>query len=150
MKNNNLVEWVLRNEQGIRRAVYESRNDAGDISTRAGQKSCSKGDPVAARAIRNVTELPNVLVEYGNGRTFNLRTPEKWLRLVDIVKEHYENGLQGLMIAKIYQESQSLDETMADLGVSRSTLYVMRLDVMTFAEGVAYGLGLIQKKFTKC
>ena len=149
MKNNNLVEWVLRNEQGISKAVYENRNDMGDIVARGGQKSCSKGDPVANTAIKNVTELPNVVVECDNGRTFNLRNPEKWLKMVRIVKEHYENGLQGRMISKIYQEGQSLDKTMADLGVSRSTLYVMRLDVMTFAEGVAYGLGLIQKKFTK-
>lgn len=143
MKNNNLVEWVLRNEQGIRRAVFERRNDSGDIITGGGQKSCSKGDPVATRAIRNVSELPNVLVEYGNGRTFNLRSPEKWLRMAQIVKEHYAKGLQGVMIKKLFQEGQTLDDTMVELGVSRSTLYVMRLDVMTFAEGVAYGLGLI-------
>lgn len=143
MKNSNLVEWVLRNEQDIRIAVYEKRNDTGDIVIGGGQKSCSKADPVANRAIKNVSELPNVLVEYGNGRTFNLRSPEKWLRMAKIVKEHYAKGLQGVMIKKLFQEGQTLDDTMVELGVSRSTLYVMRLDVMTFAEGVAYGLGLI-------
>ena len=143
MKNSNLVEWVLRNEQDIRIAVYEKRNDTGDIVIGGGQKSCSKADPVANRAIKNASELPNVLVEYGNGRTFNLRNPEKWLRMAQIVKEHYAKGLQGVMIKKLFQEGQTLDDTMVELGVSRSTLYVMRLDVMTFAEGVAYGLGLI-------
>ena len=143
MKSNNLIEWVLRNEQNIRRAVYERRNDTGSRIAGGGSKTCSISDPVANEAINNVSSLPNVVVEYGNGHTFNLRNPEKWLRLVKVVHEHYSDGLQSRMIQMLYEDSAGKDEIMAALGVSRATLYVMRMDVLTFAEGVAYGLGII-------
>lgn len=143
MKNNNLIEWIFRNEQSIRKSVWERRNDIGGISGRAGGKSCSTGDPVANRAIRNASELPSVVVDYGIGRTFNLRRPERWLRMVDIVKEHYSDGVQGRIIEMLYAQGLNNDSVMEKLGVRRTIFFVMKSDILAFAEGVAYGLDVM-------
>lgn len=143
VKSNNLVEWVFRNESQVRQAVWERRNDAGGTSGGGCGKSCSTGDPVANRAIRNASELPNVVVCYGAGRVFNLRRPERWLKMVEIVQEHYKGGVQGEILEQLYKQGMSNDEVMENVGVRRTIFFVMKSDILAFAEGVACGLGVL-------
>ena len=92
-----------------------------------------------------------VLVEYGvayNGKrdTFTLRNPEQWLKVIQWTKDQYEDSQRGEIIKARYVDSERRYLTSARLGISPQLYSVMLTDVLSFAEGLAMGMGLIPPK----
>lgn len=151
MNTKELIEFCFYHEQEIKQAVYEKRNDGCAPKTGGGNGHCKISDTTANKAITNVMPVGVVLVEYGvayNGKrdTVALRNPEQWLKVIQWTKDQYEGGQRGEIIKARYVDSERRYLTSARLGISPQLYSVMLTDVLSFAEGLAMGMGLIPPK----
>lgn len=152
MNTKDIIEFCFRYEKEIMHAVYERRHDAGSGKTGgSGSGHCFTSDTTAITAIKNIEELPSVVVEYGaalNGKRemFTLRHPERWLKVVSWTKEHYSKNKQGDLIKMKYAESRGRREICDTIGIGTSIYHVMLNDILSFAEGVAIGIGVLTPK----
>lgn len=149
MVDKELVEFCFYQEDAIRRAIFEKRNDGCIQKTGGNGTGHSRvSDPTAQKALQHIEALGTVVVEYGaaiGGRrsTRMLRNPEKWLKVIDYTKKYYEGRLQGDLYRLKYKESVGRSEVCRRLGISMSYYKAMLSDIIRFGEGVAAGLGLL-------
>lgn len=143
-----IIEWVLSYEDEIKRAVKDKRLDAGyaNNSYTVGGRTNKISDVTGNTAVHNIMPVACVTVFYGIGRSILLRNPEKWLKMIEIVQFYYSDTIQGDLIEMLWKQKLSIAEITEALRVKRPMLYVMRSDVLSFAYGVASGLGLIRIK----
>jgi len=146
-----LIEFCFKYEANIRRAIYEKRNDSCAPHTGGSAGHCRISDITANAAIKNAMPLASVIVEYGmffNGKreTLTLRKPEGWLKVVEWTKQQYKEGLKGEILKARYVACESRKETVERLNISPQLYSVLLTDIMTFAKGVAVGLGLLPPK----
>lgn len=147
MRNESLIEWVLRNENAIRKAVYEKREDPGTSSSGGGRSGNRISNPTQEAGIRNATELTFVAVSVGiKGGQFRLSYPERWLRMCDKVKAKYADSVYAEIIVQFYSEGKTSKEVIENIRISRASFFVLKNEIITFAEGVAIGLGLYLEK----
>lgn len=152
MNTKELIEFCFYHEQNIKQAVYEKRMDGCTPKTGGGTSGhCRISDTTANKAINNVTPLQVVLVEYGtayNGKrdTFALRHPEQWLKVVKYTREHYQNTTRGDVFQARYDNGEKRCTTAQRLGISPQLYSVMLTDILSFAEGLAIGMGLLAPK----
>lgn len=147
-----LIEFCFQNKDAIKQAVYEKRND-GCVPKTGGSPSghCRISDTTANKAITNVMPIQVVLVEYGvsyNGKrdSFALRNPEQWLKVVKWTSDQYADTIRGEIIKARYDEGERRCITARRLGISTQLYSVMLTDILTFAEGLAIGMGILPPK----
>ena len=92
-----------------------------------------------------------VLVECGiaiNGKRdlFALRNPEQWLKVVQWTRDQYADTQRGEIIKARYVDNERRYITAQRLGISPQLYSVMLTDILTFAEGLAIGMGILPPK----
>lgn len=149
MRNESLIEWVLRHEAAIRTAIYEQRNDPG-THYGGGRGGNSISNPTEEQGIRNATELEVVSIPIGGrgGAEFRLSLPERWIKVCDKVRTKYAGSVYAEIIVQCYDtgESKSTKEIIDTIGVSRTSFFVLKNEIITFAEGLAIGLGIYMER----
>jgi hypothetical protein len=151
MDTKELIEFCFYNEQAIKQAVYEKREDGCVPKTGGGSGHCKISDTTANKAITNVMPVPVVLVEYGiayNGKrdTFALKNPEQWLKVVEWTREQYADTQRGDIMKARYVDGERRFVTAKRLGISTQLYSVMLTDLLTFAKGLAIGMGILSPK----
>lgn len=145
-----LTEFVLAHEQDIRRAVVEKRAKANSRTGGGSSSHCYISDPTAAEAIRNVTEVIQISVEYGPRGLYGrekkkIKYPERWLKVIAWTKEYY-NGQGREEQAKIYAarftHKQDRETICQDMNMKHGRYHAAVNDILAFATGVAIGLGI--------
>lgn len=144
-----IVEFCLRHEDCIRRAIAEKRLDSGKSNTTGGGGHCKISDPTAMQAINNAASITCVEVEYGPAvagqrRIMPLKKPMEWLKVTRWVQDYYNGKPQGEILRMLYKESQLRDDICKALKISTATYYVALNDVFTYAAGLARGLNIIR------
>ncbi|PWM78652.1 MAG: hypothetical protein DBY32_04010 [Phascolarctobacterium sp.] len=149
MTNKELIEFVLSNESEIRKAVFERRQDGCLPKTGGGSSGhCRISDPTAQNAIRNVLDVPTVVVEYGPaicGRrnSVTLRHPERWLKVAEYTREYFAGSVSGRIMVMRYRENKTRQEICSALKINKPRFFTMLSNICKFAEGVAIGMGVI-------
>ena len=151
METKELIEFCFSNEQRIKQAVFEKRMDGCAPKTGGGNGHCKISDTTANKAINNVMPIGVVLVEYGisyNGKrdSFALRNPEQWLKVVQWTRDQYRDTQRGEILKARYEDSERRYVTAQRLGISPQLYSVMLTDILTFAEGLAIGMGILPPK----
>ena len=117
------IEWVFRREKAIRQAVYEKRMDRGGFTGGDGNGHCRISDPTALQAIRNVIELETIIIDDG-GR---IMYPEKWLRVIDKMREWCkEDTINAEIFRRRYEDEEAYYRTSMELHIT-GALYYQRL-----------------------
>ena len=137
--NTSVVEWVLANEDVIKRAIEAERNKGVGVQ-RNGYR-----DTTANKAIQNIIPVERLYFNINN-KAFYLQQPEKWLTLIDIVKEYYSDSSQGDMFKLFFEEGTSTLHCMKQMRMKRNAFITARLYILEFACGVAAGMGLSSVK----
>ncbi len=145
MKKREIIEFCFRWENNIRQSIYEKKNDRINTTVGGSGGKCRISDPTAVEGIRQAEEVDWVIVEYGAAaygqrKTMKLWHPEKWLTLVEKVKEHYEGTKYGQLIRLRYMESQPRSVISEELWISIAMVHIMVNNIIEYAEGVADGL----------
>ena len=152
METKELIEFCFYNEQRIKQAVFEKRMDGCAPKTGGGNSGhCRISDTTANKAINNVMPIGVVLVECGiaiNGKrdSFALRNPEQWLKVVQWTRDQYADTQRGEIIKARYVDNERRYITAQRLGISPQLYSVMLTDILTFAEGLAIGMGILPPK----
>lgn len=144
-----IVEFCLRHEECIRRAIVEKRLDSGKPPSTGGGGHCKISDPTAMQAINNMEKIACVEVEYGpmvagHRRIMPLKKPMEWLKVAKWVQDYYRGKPQGDIIRMIYKESADREDVCNALNISKATYYVALNDIFTYAAGLARGLNIIR------
>ena len=149
MQLEELIEFVLTHTDEIKTAIVEQRVDVQKGHTGGGAGHSKVSDPTALRAIKNITEIQVVHVQYGAivaGKmdTVTIKRPEKWLRIERQVREYY---LGNERMAKFYQLKymKQLDrrQVLDNMKISKGLYYAMSGDVTRFVMMCAVAAGLI-------
>ena len=146
------IEWCFENEQEIKMAVIEKK---------AGVNNCKYGgvptnhafvsDPTANTAIKNVVPVAGVVVELktrvnGVPETLLIKNPEEWLKVVNWTKLFYDGKKHGDIYRLRYRQNLPVWEICRILRISRKSYFIMKSDILTYAQGIACGLGLVKIK----
>lgn len=150
MRSMETIKFCFTHYDDIKREIEAKRLDSCTPKSGGGNGHCRISDPTATKAIRNLLEVDCVCIEYGlrvggNRELFTLHHPEAWLRVVDVTTAHFHGKLQG-EIALQLRKGADYREIIAKLCVGRSVYYILLNDMLSFAEGVAVGKGLIPPK----
>lgn len=145
-----LTEFVLTHEQDIRRAVVETRAKASSRTGGGSSSHCYVSDPTATEAIRNVTEVIQISIEYGPRGLYGrekkkIKYPERWLKVITWTKEYYnsqERPEQAKLYAARFIHKQDRDTICQDMGIKHGKYHAAINDILAFATGVAVGLGI--------
>ena len=147
MNSRELIDFCLLYEADIRRAVAEKRED---MCIPKGGGGGRISDPTAAKALRNISTVGTVIVEYGarvngKGELYTLHNAEEWLSVVDSVWKHYGGKKQGRLLELRYKQGHYIidEDFVKNMGYSRSYLFRMLKDVFRYAEELAKGLGIL-------
>ena len=152
MNNKDLIEFVFYHENDIKRAVFEKREDGCLPKTGGGNSGhCRVSDRTAQEAIRRVLDVPAVIIEYGAktcGRrnSITLRHPEKWLKVVQYVREYFNGTASGALFKMRYSDCLTREEIMDKSRLRKSQYHAMLAGVIRFAEGCAVGMNLLVPK----
>lgn len=108
-------------------------------------------DTAASAALRNAEGVAKVEIELpgragGAPSVLTVVKPEEWLKVVRFTRDYYGASTQGNLIRLRYTEKESVDDVCKKLFVSRKQYFIMRTEVLSFAAGVARGLGLIARR----
>lgn len=107
-------------------------------------------DPTAQKAIKNLSSVGTVVVEYGakvagKGNVKTLHHPEKWLRIVDETWKYYNSGQIHTIMVKRYKKGWDMQHIANTLGISFQRCYVLLNDVHRFVISSAKGYGIYQE-----
>lgn len=142
--NEKKVEWALKHQSEIEKAVYYARNDRGEQLETVGHGS-GISKPTEQQGIYNATELYEVIVLTDEGESRRLKWPERWLEVTKTIRSRYEGQLQGEIISLKYDNKEKSDKIIEKLKVSRPWFYAINSTILTYGEGVAQGKGLLPK-----
>ena len=130
-KRREFIEFCFRNEAKIKRAINEKRLDPNLPKSIGHGSGISK--PTEIQAINNITPLDFVVVD---GTT--VYTPELWLLVVVLVKEHYNYRQGGLLYCLRYQTEDSKRKDILDeMKISRTRYHQLIIEIVDFAMGEA-------------
>lgn len=151
MSNDEIIELVLFHTKEIEQYVYEARLDPCIPKSVGGHSKIS--DPTATKALTNISEVPCVVISYGPkinglGNAQVIKRPEMWLRAVKYLDEIYNNKPTEEFIKRRYRQGEEVNETCANMGISRTLYYAYKIDVIRAAELFAVGNGLLPWKRT--
>ena len=149
LTNDEMIEFVLFHTDEIKNAIAEKRLDP------CLPKSIGHGskisDITAAAALTNISEVHCVVVGYGpkingHGNAQVIKRPEQWLTVVKYIDEIYNNKPTEEFIRRRYRQSEEVNETCTNMGISRTIYYAYKMDVIRAAELYAVGNGLLPWK----
>ncbi len=149
MTNQELIGFILAKEDEIRQAIIEKRADDDAEEETSGGGGNRISDPTAQRAIRNVSSVNWVKVEYGaafGGRrdAYKLRRPEEWLAVIEEVHRHYAGTKTAEIMDLKYRKGMQREEICKVAGIS-VIAYAQRLaGMLGYALGLATAKGLIK------
>lgn len=151
MTNRDFVKFIFENENKIRYAVYEKRNDNCVPKTGGNNGHSRISDPTAQKAMQRVMPIFCVSIEYGvacNGKRdfVKIYHPESWLKVIAETYRYYDKKKQGELLYSKYRLNESRLETCKKLGVKKSWYTVMLNDCIRHAETLADGKGIFLKK----
>lgn len=144
-----LIEFVLMHTEDIRAEIVEAKLDGRGHTGGGGTGHSKVGDPTAIRALKNLTELPVVHVQYGpvlygKRESMAIRRPEKWLRVAEQTAKYYlGNPRMAEFYKRRYVDGEDWRKTCSDLNIRKSLYYAMKDDVLRFVMISAAGSGLI-------
>ena len=154
--NDNLIEFVLRHADQIRKCVEEKKLDSGaGHDNNVGGSHSRISDPTSAQALHKVEPVGFIHCPYGpaiNGKrdTRYIKLPEKWLTVERLTKDFYTRDAEREVVREIYtrrylqgEYGERWEITCAKLKVSKTLYYVVVHDVIRFAGLYAAGLGVI-------
>ena len=113
-KHVRLVEFIFRNEIEIWEAVEKERSIGTGKMGGASSGHVHISDPTANEAIRNVGELRCVFIRNG----VKIDWPERWLRIIDAVRDWCEPNVLKREILRRRYSGESWVKTCADIKVS--------------------------------
>jgi len=143
-KYGKLIERRFFQEDKIRQAVFEVRNDSGAGKTGGnGSGHAFVSDPTASAAIREISPLRAVEIEAGKNETETIKWPEKWLAVIEATYRHYEGGIMEELLKYRYA-GETYQWTCSKLHISNSTYYQMITEVQQFALACACQIGLVK------
>ena len=107
------VEFMFRNEIEIWEAVEKAKHRTGGNMGGASSGHAFISDPTATEAIRNAEELR--FVEIRNG--VRIEWPERWLRIIDAVRDWCEPNVLKREILRRRYSGESWVKTCAEIKV---------------------------------
>lgn len=114
------IEFYLYSYFDIKKALEEERQNiiAADNREiiRVGQKM--KTDKTAEKAIKLTAD--------------NIVSYEKWIKVVDLVVEHFDGTDMGEVLAKRYFKKETEKDICTALHIERSTYYYWRKEIVLF------------------
>lgn len=139
-RNVRAFEFMLRNEGKIRDAVEEVRlcRKGHTGGTPTGHARVS--DPTAGEAIRNVEELSFVEIE-GGGR---VEWPERWLRVIDAVREWCKPDVLKREILRRRYSGESYIYTCYEVHISERRYHEILFAIRSYALQCAAQLQVIK------
>ena len=143
-------KFCLGHYDDVVQAIEEKRLDP-NVPKQGGNGSgkCRISDPTAMLAIRNTMEVDFVDIPYGpvvNGyrETFHLERPQSWLRVVESTKRTFRGQIQWDLVFLRYAEQKEIADIVEALHISPALYHTILNNVLSFAKGVATGLGLVR------
>lgn len=144
------LNFCLRYEDDVRRAINDKKQDSGYPKGGGGGSRIS--DPTATQAIKNLSTIGTVEVEYGpringKGEFYMLHNAEEWLDVVQSVWNHYRGKKQGRLLELRYKQGcyEINEELVKKIGYSRSYIFRMMKDIFKYGTDLAKGLGIDQE-----
>lgn len=150
MVDKELTKFVLTHEQDIRAAVAEKKAEAGGHTGGGASTHCYVSDPTATQAIRNVSEVGVISIEYGPRGLYGrekkkIKYPERWLTVINWTKKYYntmERPEQAHIYAAAFIHKQDRETTCRDMNIRLGKYHAAVNDILAFATGMAVGLGI--------
>lgn len=133
-----LVIEIFKHEGFIRQRVNELRNDVPKSDRMAIPGHAFISNPTENQAIRNVTPINKIQCDDG----FVVRHPEEWIKVIDGVYDFCRDE-DTLNILKAWLKGHSAIRISMDLGISRTTVYDVRVALQNYAVALAAQFGLI-------
>lgn len=133
-----LIEFCFKNENDIRLAIYEKRNDPNRPKSIGHGSGISK--PTEIEAINRATPLEWVIVD--NVRIYY---PELWLKTIAIVKAHYNFKQHGTLYKLRYQSKFIRSKTIKKMEISKTRYHQLIIEIIDYAmsntKTYMYGIG---------
>lgn len=114
-KNVRTFEFMIRNEKKIREAVEEARMSKDGRAGTSPSGRARISDPTANEAIRHTDELRRVEIEGGG----TVEWPERWIRVIDAVREWCEPHFLRREILRRRYAGESWVRTCSEIMVSK-------------------------------
>ena len=135
--SNNHIESIFRREKEIKQAVWEAKNDSRGHTGGGNSGHALVSDPTASAALHQVEEVREVTLPDG----YNVRWPERWLRVIDATYEKYPASKRAL---RLRCSGLPYADACEELHIGKSTYYAMLNDADSFAFAVACQLQLMR------
>lgn len=143
-KYGKLIERRFFQEDKIRQAVFEARNDSGAGKTGGnGSGHAFVSDPTASAAMREISPLRAVEIEVGKNETETIKWPEKWLQVIEATYRRYEGGVAASILRDRYN-GESQVKTCMDNYISKATYYFILKEIENYAMMCACQTGLVK------
>lgn len=135
--SNNHIEGIFRREKEIKQAVWEAKNDSRGHTGGGNSGHALMSDPTASAALHQVDEVREVTLPDG----YNVRWPERWLRVIDATYEKYPASKRAL---RLRCSGFTYADACEELHIGKSTYYAMLNDADSFAFAAACQLQLVR------
>lgn len=133
------IDFMFYNYRGIKKAVEEERQDAGDHQFCAVPGSGKISKPTENMALNNMSELRAVTLD--DGRI--VQKPESWLKVVEGVYNSLGQTEKDV-IHRRYWRKEPYEITIVDLAMSQAGYYFCLDTVRSLALAAACQLGLMK------
>ncbi len=131
------IEMMFRRQAQIEQAVYEAKNDSRGHTGGGNSGHALVSDPTASAALHQVDEVREVTLPDG----YNVRWPERWLRVIDATYKKYPASKRAL---RLRCSGFTYADACEELHIGKSTYYAMLNDADSFAFAAACQLQLVR------
>lgn len=137
-KHREFIEFCFKNEAKIKKGIVEYRLDPNIPRSIGHGSGISK--PTEIQAINNVTPIKSILLD---GAT--VPYPELWLRVVYLVKAHFNYKQGGTLYWLRYHEKYTRSETLLTMKISKTRYHQLIIEIIDYAISKALELYLIKE-----
>lgn len=120
------IEFCFKNEEEIKRAIYEKRNDPDRPKSVGHSNNISK--PTEIEAISMATLLSYVVVD-----NVKIPYPELWVRVIAMVKAKYNFRQHGMLYKLRYQKKLTRLLVIKEMNISKTRIHQLIIEIIDYA-----------------
>ena len=134
-----LVVEIFKHEGFIRKRINELRNDTPTSNKTAIKGHAFISNPTEHQALRNITPIGKIQCDDG----FVVKQPEKWLKVIDATFDFCQDNNSRKILRAWMDGNKSVTRISIDLGISKTSVYDIRVTLQNYAVALAAQYGLI-------
>lgn len=120
------IEFCFKNELKIKLAIVEKKLDPNKPKSAGHGSGISK--PTEIQAINNVMPIKAVVVD-----NTTIPLPELWLRLIIIVKSHYNYMQSGTLYWLRYHKEKHRADILSVMNISKTRYHQLIIEIVDYA-----------------